>query len=344
MKKPNLKGLSRNELLEFVTGLGEKPFRASQIWSWIYQKGVNDFDVMSNISRPLQARLNESAVIGTLRLADKQISPASKTIRFLWELEDGKRVESVYIPESKRRTICISSQAGCALKCGFCATGKMGFQRDLTPFEIVDQVLGIRRETGEQPTNLVVMGMGEPFLNYDNVIKALTIINDREGIAVSHRKITISTSGIIPQIQRYTRENQPFQLAVSLNATTDALRSRLMPINKKYPLSDLLRAVANYVRKSKKRVTFEYVLLKGVNDTDEDARRLLKLLSPISCKVNLIAYNPTSDKYQTPDETWIKTFADLIRPLCAPVTLRLSKGDDIRAACGQLAGGKNESR
>jgi 23S rRNA (adenine2503-C2)-methyltransferase len=340
MKKQNLKGLDRDELIQFFLDMGEKPFRASQIWSWIYQKGVNDFDVMSNISRPLRTRLNESAVIGTLRLADKQISPASKTIKFLWELEDGKRVESVYIPEAKRRTICISSQVGCALKCGFCATGRMGFQRDLTPFEIIDQVLGIRRETGEQPTNIVVMGMGEPFLNYDNVIKALTIINDREGIAVGHRKITISTSGIIPQIQRYTRENQPFQLAVSLNATTDALRSRLMPINKKYPLPDLIRAVADYARNNKKRVTFEYVLLKGINDTEEDARRLLKLLSPISCKVNLIAYNPTSDKYQTPDETWIETFANLIRPLCAPVTLRLSKGDDIRAACGQLAVGK----
>jgi len=337
MKKPILKGLSRKELIQFVTGLGEKSFRASQIWSWIYQKGANHFDEMSNISLPLRTRLNQSAAIGNLQLLSKQNSPASKTTKFLWGLEDGQRIESVYIPEGKRRTVCISSQVGCALKCGFCATGRMGFRRDLTAFEIIDQVLGIRRETGEQPTNIVVMGMGEPFLNYDNMIEALTIINDPEGIAVGHRKITISTSGIIPQIQRYTREGHPFKLAISLNATTDDQRSKLMPINKKYPLPDLLRAVKEYTSKSKKRVTFEYVLLKGVNDTDEDARRLLKLLSPIPCKVNLIAYNPTSNKYQTPDEKRIEAFAELIRPLCAPVTLRLSKGDDIHAACGQLA-------
>jgi 23S rRNA (adenine2503-C2)-methyltransferase len=336
MKKPNLKGLSRKELVQFVTGMGEKPFRASQIWSWIYQKGANDFDVMSSISVALRTRLSQSAAIGTIRLADKQVSSTSKTIKFLWELEDGRRIESVYIPEGKRRTVCISSQVGCALKCGFCATGQMGFQRDLMPYEIIDQVLGVRRETGEQPTNIVVMGMGEPFLNYDNVIKALTIINDPEGIAIGHRKITISTSGIIPQIQRYTREGQPFKLAISLNATTDSLRSKLMPINKKYPLTDLIQSAREYAGGKRNRVTFEYVLLKGVNDTDEDARRLLKLLGQIPCKVNLIAYNPTSNKYQAPDEKRIETFADLIRPLCAPVTLRLSKGNDIHAACGQL--------
>ncbi len=339
MKKRILKGLSKKELIQFVTDLGEKPFRASQIWSWIYQKGANHFNEMSNISLPLRTRLNQSVAIGTIQLKDKQVSSTSKTIKFLWKLEDGQRLESVFIPEGKRRTVCISSQVGCALKCRFCATGQMGFQRDLTAWEIIDQVLGIRREINEQSTNIVVMGMGEPFLNYGNLIKALTIINDPEGLAIGHRKITISTSGIIPQIQRYTREGHPFKLAISLNATTDTLRSKLMPINKKYPLSDLLRAVREYTGKSKKRVTFEYVLLKGVNDTDDDARRLLKLLKQIPCKVNLIAYNPTSDQYQTPDEKRIETFAGIIRPLCAPVTLRLSKGDDIDAACGQLAGG-----
>lgn len=337
MKKPILKGLSRTELLQFITDMGKKSFRASQIWSWIYQKGAIDFSEMSNISLPLREKLDQTAAIGTIQLIDKRVSKLSDTTKFLWKLEDGSRIESVYIPEEKRRTVCISSQVGCALKCGFCATGKMGFHRNLLPYEIIDQVLGVRREIGQQPTNIVVMGMGEPFLNYDNVIKALTIINDPEGIAIGNRKITISTCGLIPQIKRYAEEGHLFKLAISLNATTDPQRSKLMPVNKKYPLSDLLEAVREYTKTRKKRVTFEYVLLKGVNDTPEDAHRLLRLLRRIPCKVNLIAYNHTDGTYETPDEERIQAFAKIIRPLCAPVTLRLSKGDDIHAACGQLA-------
>jgi len=193
------------------------------------------------------------------------------------------------------------------------------------------------RETGIKLTNLVVMGMGEPFLNYENVIEALDIINDPEGLAVGHRKITLSTSGIVPQILRYAREGHPYQLAISLNGATDAQRSGLMPVNERYPISDLLSAARVYAKSNRQRITFEYVLISGINDSDQDARKLLGLLSGIRCKVNLIAYNPTSEKYGRPGEDRIKKFAEIIQPLAAPITVRLSRGDDIRGACGQLA-------
>lgn len=337
MKKRNLKGLSREELLAFVDSIGEKSFRATQLWSWIYHKGSVVFQEMSNISKDLRSRLDETAFISSLKLKKKTVSPVSGTRKYLWELEDGLTMESVYIPDGKRRTVCISSQIGCRLQCGFCATGRMGFVRNLLPHEILDQVIGVQRDVGEKLTNIVVMGMGEPFLNYDHVIKALSIIRDPEGIAIGHRKITISTAGIIPEIKRFIEEKQLFQLAISLNATTDEQRSRIMPINKKYPLKDLLAVARQYARSTRKRLTFEYVLLEGINDTPDDAKRLLKLLKKIPCKINLIAYNPTGRKFSRPREERIQAFAESIRPLLAPVTLRLSRGDDINSACGQLA-------
>ncbi|MBN2030607.1 23S rRNA (adenine(2503)-C(2))-methyltransferase RlmN [bacterium] len=337
MKKTNLKSLSRQELDQLIADIDEKSFRAGQIWSWIYQKNVTSFNRMSNISQSLRTKLDRMAFISSLKLIHKTVSLRSNTEKFLWELEDGFRIESVYIPEGKRRTLCISSQVGCGLQCRFCATGSMGFRRNLETEEITDQVLSTYREMGEKPTNIVVMGMGEPFLNFDNVLKALVIINHSDGLAIGHRKITISTAGIIPQLIRYMKESHPFRLAVSLNATTDAQRTRLMPINKKYPLHQLLQTARTYTQKTKKRITFEYVLFKGINDTQADANRLLKLLKGMPCKVNLIAYNPTANPFKTPDEDTIHHFAETIRPLCAPVTMRLSKGDDIQAACGQLA-------
>lgn len=337
MKRINLKTLSRHELDRFIAGIGEKPFRSSQIWTWIYQKGLTSFDGMTNVSRDLRNKFDRIARISSLKLIEKTSSPISRAQKFLYELEDGLRIETVYIPENKRRTICISSQIGCALQCSFCATGKMGFQRNLLPHEMTDQILSVWKEVGKKPTNIVVMGMGEPFLNYENVMQSLQIINDPEGIAIGHRKITISTAGMVPQIVRYTEEAHPFKLAISLNATTDVIRSKLMPINEKYPLKQLLEAARQYTRQCKKRLTFEYVILKDVNETPADSQRLMKLLKGIPCKVNLIAYNPTQSEYSRPDEDHIKAFAQSIRPLYAPVTLRLSRGDDINAACGQLA-------
>ena len=236
MKKINLKSLSRQELNQFITEIDEKPFRANQIWSWIYQKNVTSFNRMTNISQSLRIKLDRIAFISSLKLIHKTVSRRSHTEKFLWELENGLRIESVYIPEGKRRTICVSSQVGCTLQCRFCATGSMGFIRHLEVEEITDQVLSTSREVGEKPTNIVIMGMGEPFLNFDNVIKALYILNHSDGMAIGHRKITISTVGIVPKLIRYTEESHLFKLAISLNATTETQRTRLMPVNKKYPL------------------------------------------------------------------------------------------------------------
>lgn len=336
MKKKNLKGLSREELTQLISEIGEKPFRSKQIWSWIYFHRITQFEQMTNIAKPLRQKLSEMACISSLKTVQKSESKSSGTVKFLFELQDGKCIESVYIPEKNRRTLCISTQVGCALGCRFCATGSMGFIRNLKPHEIVDQVICAWRELEERPTNIVVMGMGEPFLNYANVIKALNIINDADGIAIGHRKITISTAGVIPQLRKYTKEGHLFKLAISLNATTDSVRSKLMPINKKYPIDELLKAAKEYTKQMKKRLTFEYVLLKDVNDTALDAKRLLRLLSPIPCKVNLIAYNGSCGQFERPDDSRIQAFAESIREMCAPVTLRLSKGDDIDGACGQL--------
>jgi len=333
--KTDLTSLSRQELEDWIKTLGEKPFRAAQIWSWIYERGADDFGAMTNIAKAFRTKLAECAVVGTLKLLDVKVS-SSGTRKFLFHLEDGFSIESVYIPESRRRTVCLSTQVGCTLGCQFCATGTLGFHRNLTASEIVGQMLAVRRTVGEKPTNIVVMGMGEPLLNYDQVIKALQILNHQDGLAIGHRKITISTAGVVPQIRRYTRERHPFRLAVSLNATTNTLRTQLMPVNRKYALKDLLQAVREYTQTSRKRITFEYVLLDGINDSPKDAQRLISLLQGIPCKVNLIAYNATSSQFRRPPDDRIAAFAEAISPLCAPVTLRLSRGDDINGACGQL--------
>ena len=338
----NLKNFSLPELTGWIENLGEKPYRAGQIWTWIYQKNIIGFDRMSNISQHLRTRLNAEAFIYTLPLKSSRNSNLTPTRKFLWMLQDGLEIESVYIPEGKRKTFCISSQVGCAMNCGFCATASMGFRRNLEVFEITEQVLSMQHLIQEKATNLVVMGMGEPFNNYDSVIKALTILNHPNGAAISHRKITLSTCGIVPMIERFTRERQPFKLAVSLNATTNRIRSELMPVNKKYSIESLLKAAAAYTKALKKRITFEYVLVEGINDSPDDARRLLHLLRDIPCKVNLIGYNPSGKHLSRPEERKVQRFAELIRPLCAPVTLRLSRGDDIQAACGQLASGSEQ--
>jgi 23S rRNA (adenine2503-C2)-methyltransferase len=328
---------TRAELGLWIKDRGEPLFRAGQIWSWIYQKRAASFEEMTSLSKEFRKSLSADTRIGSLRLADKSESHDSGTVKYLWELEDGLRIESVFIPEKDRRTICLSSQVGCPLACTFCATGRTGFVRHLKTHEIVDQVLSTARLAKENPTNLVVMGMGEPFLNYDPVMKALDILHDPDGAALGHRRITVSTSGIIPGIERYGLENRPYKLAVSLNATTHGGRSALMPINETYPLARLLEAIRDYTHRTGRRVTFEYVLIRGTNDTADDARRLLRLLHGIPCKVNLIPFNPTSSLYQRPGDDQVLRFAERIMPLSAPVTLRMSRGQDIQGACGQLA-------
>lgn len=339
MKRTQLKSLSRGELEAFVTSIGEKPFRAAQLWSWMYQKNIADFEHMTDLAKPLRARLKQLAAAARLDPMRITRSETTGTRKFLWRLEDGQSIESVYIPEGKRRTVCVSTQAGCAMGCAFCATGRMGLVRNLSVCEILEQVLSVWDCVGEKPTNIVVMGMGEPFQNYDAVIKAMTILNHPEGAAISARRITVSTCGIAPKIRQFADEGQPFKLAVSLNAATDAVRSRVMPVNRKYAIHELLDAAKYYSARMRKRITFEYVLIRGVNDSPEDASRLLDLLHGLPCKINLIACNVIAGGYERPSDDVIRRFAERLGPMCAPVTLRLSKGDDIGGACGQLATG-----
>jgi len=336
MEKINLKGMTLSELENFVKDVGIEPYRARQIFQWIYNKNVTSFEEMTNLSKWLRKKIAEKAEIPILKILRLNRSTKSGTIKFLFQLPDGKAVESVYMPDGSRRTVCVSSQVGCALQCRFCQTGKMGFKRNLKVWEIVDQVLAIERELKVNVTNIVLMGMGEPFHNYENVIRAAELFSHPEGLAIGQRKITISTSGLVPAIRRFTRENRRFKLAISLNATTDSVRSYLMPINKKYPLSELLDAVREYSSVSRNRVTFEYVLISGKNDSVEDARRLQRLLDGIRCKINLIPYNPTLLEFSAPDEETINRFIQELLDFPAPVTVRRSNGDDIDAACGQL--------
>lgn len=331
-----LKDLSRQELGEFIMRQGLESFRARQLFHWLYQKNVTDFSQMTTLKKEIREAFREVAEINLLNavsIASSQIEPTHK---FLFALPDGNRVESVYMEEAKRRTICVSSQVGCALNCDFCATGKMGFRRNLSVGEIVDQVLWIERYTGKEATNIVMMGMGEPFLNFDAVIRAAELFSDPEGIAISKRKITISTAGIVPGIERFTQEGHRFKLAISLNATTDEIRKKLMPIAKKYPLSQLLTAVKKYTDNSPYRVTFEYLLIAGVNDSLQDAKRLRKLLAHIPCKINLIPYNSVDSRYQSVSDRRLNEFIQELATFSAPVTVRRSKGLDIQAACGQL--------
>lgn len=336
--KTHIKALGRAGLEEWVAGLGEKPYRARQLWKWLVPRGASSFSEMTDLSREFRARLEAAAEIRFLRRVSADRSGDAGAVKFLWECPDGNRIESVFIPEADRRTVCVSSQVGCGLGCAFCATGRLGFIRNLESWEILDQVIGVRRETGEAPTNIVVMGMGEPFLNYDAVMDALAVMNDPEGLAIGHRKITVSTSGVIPGLFRFTEENQPYKLAVSLNAVTDVLRTRIMPVNRKYPIAALMEAVRAYSRAPGRRVTFEYVLFAGLNDSREDASRLLALLRGLPCKVNLIPYNPGVGGFQRPDEERVDRFLEWIKPLRSPVIVRWSRGVDIGAACGQLAG------
>jgi len=334
----NLTGLTLEELEKFAVEQDEKVFRGRQLFSWIYEKNCCSFDGMSNISKSFRQKLQHIAKVGQVELYTKNISPQSGTIKYLFSLYDNNFIESVYIPEDKRRTLCISSQIGCALNCTFCATGKMGFKRNLSAGEIVDQVLSVERDVGAELTNIVFMGMGEPFRNYDQVIKAAQLINHPDGIAVGARHIVISTAGVADKIYRFADEGHRFRLAVSLNSAFNSKRIKLMPVTKKWDLESLLTAIKYYANKSKQLPTIEYVLFDGLNDGHRDAKELKKLLSKIPVKINIIPYNATIPGYNRPDPEKVDQFIQWLLPLHAPVSVRWSKGDDINAACGQLAG------
>jgi 23S rRNA (adenine2503-C2)-methyltransferase len=305
----------------------------------MHARGEREFAAMTNLPAGLRAALAEHWQVEALRPVDEAHSRETATRKFALAAADGAAIETVRIETPRRVTVCLSSQVGCGFGCGFCRTAQMGFVRQLTAAEIVDQVLWIQR-LAPLPTrfNLVFMGMGEPLANYDQVVRAIDLISHPEGLAVSPRRITVSTVGLVPEIIRLAKERPRVRLAVSLTAATDALRSRLVPVNRRYPLAQLLAAVQEHVRVTGRRVTFEYVLLAGVNDSEEDARHLARLANRVECKLNLIPYNPTGlDGWVRPLPDAVERFARYLYPRTYAVTIRQSQGKDIFAACGQLA-------
>lgn len=335
--KQNLKGLTLSQLEEFFLKIYEKRFRAEQVFLWIYQKKAKSFDEMTNLSKATRVKLNELAYIENLELTQVQVDPESNTHKFLFQLNDRKKIESVLLFDQKRKTVCISSQVGCAVDCKFCATAQMGLFRNLTVSEIIDQLLIIQRDFKAEVTNIVFMGMGEPFHNYENVIESAKLMSDPKAIGISQRKITISTSGVLPKIRRFTDENHNFKLAISLNATENQTRTKLMPLNAKWPIEALLEEAKFYSQNNRNKITLEYVLLEGINDSVADAKRLSKWCSDYNCKANVIPYNPTNTVFKRPSDENIEKFMVALGQNYASVTLRNTGGKGINAACGQLA-------
>ena len=336
MESVNLKDLSPDELEGFVANLGEKPYRARQLGKWMYRKRTTSFDDMTDLPKGFRQTLGQSAFISSLRLIEERVS-RDGTKKYLFELSDGNRVESVLIPDGRRSTLCISSQVGCALGCTFCLTGRVGRIRNLKTSEILDQFLQVSGLNHEPVTNIVFMGMGEPLDNLENTVRALQTFTHPDYIGFSPKKITVSTSGLVPKI-RELGERISVNLSVSLNAPKDELRDKIMPINRKYPINKLLEEVKRFPMPNRKLLTFEYVLLKGINDSDRDARELGELLKGIKCKVNLIPFNEAPPlPYESPSEERAFQFQRILIAYGLDVRIRKNRGRDILGACGQLA-------
>lgn len=345
----NLLGLNRQQMEDFLQGLGEKPFRAVQLMKWIHQSGVTDFDAMTNIAKAFREKLKTVAEIRPPRLRDV-FDAQDGCYKWIVEVESGSGVEMVYIPEAGRGTLCISSQAGCSLDCSFCATGKQGFNSDLTSAEIIGQLWLANRELGafsspaangaRRITNVVMMGMGEPLLNFDNVMTALSVMMEDNAYGLSKRRVTVSTSGVVPALRRM-REFTDASLAISLHAPNDELRNEIVPINRKYPIKELLAATKEYLAAlpDNRAATIEYILISGVNDHRQHARDLAELLRGLPCKINLIPFNPfEGSDYQRSSNSAISNFRKLLQDAGYTVTIRTTRGDEIGAACGQLVG------
>lgn len=335
---PSITNLSHEELHSWLIEHNEKPFRANQIFHWLYHQRVSTFDEMHTISKKTRAVLQEHFCILQI---EKTQSLESKdgSIKYLFRLQDGREIESVLMKHKDHNTLCLSSQVGCAMGCDFCMTAKMGFVRHLNTAEIIAQVLQVWQEIPESETlrNVVFMGMGEPFHNYDNVVRSLKILVHGNGFSLSHRRITISTSGLVPKIIKFGQEAVQANLAISLNAVNNTVRTLLMPVNKAYNLERLIAACKEYPLKSQKRLTFEYILMDGVTDSQNDAKKLLRLLHGLKYKINLIPYNSSpGSKYQPSRPTRIQQFQKYLLDRGVVATLRISKGQDIQGACGQL--------
>jgi 23S rRNA (adenine2503-C2)-methyltransferase len=343
---PNLAGLERDQLRALFVELGEKTFRADQVMKWIHQRGVLDLDAMTDISKPLREKLKQVVQI-TMPAVVEDYASVDGSHKWIIQVASGSRVEMVFIPEAGRGTLCISSQAGCSLDCSFCATGKQGFNSNLTAAEIVGQLWWANNKLGgftssvERPvTNVVMMGMGEPLLNFENVMSALSIMMEDCAYGLSKRKVTISTSGVVPAIDRL-KDFTDASLAISLHAPNDELRSQIMPINRKYPIAELLRSVKGYMASlpDKRVPVIEYTLIAGVNDHRQHARDLALLLQDFPCKINLIPFNPFSlSNYRRPSSTSVSNFRQILQEAGYTVTVRTTRADDIGAACGQLVG------
>ncbi|HEU0031769.1 MAG TPA: 23S rRNA (adenine(2503)-C(2))-methyltransferase RlmN [Kofleriaceae bacterium] len=339
---PDLRAMTLADAEAFAVGQGWPRFRGEQVWRWVHEKGARSFEEMSNLPRDVRARLAEVAQIGCLTIADVQTSrDGTRKLRLV--TRDGQSIESVLIPDGEKTTQCISSQVGCAVDCQFCATAKLGLKRNLDAGEIVDQVYLARRllaeaEPGRRITNLVYMGMGEPLHNYENLIRSLRILTDDKGVGLSQRRITVSTAGLVPKLEKLGAETVRPNLAVSLNAPNDQIRDEIMPINRKWNIGKLLAALKAYPLEQRRRITFEYVLLAGVNDSPADAAQLARLLRGVKCKVNIIPWNPHPEApYERPSNAAIQAFQNECKRLGLPTYLRTPRGDDIDAACGQLA-------
>lgn len=348
-QKTDLKNLTQEGLIKYVESLGQPAFRARQIMGWLYRPGISDFSQMTDLAKVFRQSLEENAYIS--EFSDPIIEKADDgCVKFGFRLCDGHIIESVFIPEPDRNTLCISSQVGCAMGCTFCLTGTMGFTRNLTPSEIVNQICGVRdyllAQTPEsligpdRVTNVVYMGMGEPLNNLENVLASLSIIMEQKGLDISGRRITVSTCGIVPKIKEFG-EKTTVNLAISLHAVNDTVRSRLMPVNKRYSLNELLEACREFPMPKRKRIMFEYTLLKGINDSDDDARELARKLRDIPCKINLLPYNESAElSFESPTRGRLLAFQKILIDSHYTVFIRSSRGTDISAACGQLATGE----
>ncbi|MCE2029352.1 23S rRNA (adenine(2503)-C(2))-methyltransferase RlmN [Sessilibacter corallicola] len=350
-QKVNLMGMSPNKLKAWFAEIGEKPFRATQLLKWVHQLGVTDFEEMTNISKGLRNKLAELAVIEPPKVIE-QFDSKDGTRKFLIQASGGSAIETVFIPDGERGTLCVSSQVGCSLDCSFCATGKQGFNRDLTAAEIIGQVFIAAKSFGQlevkgprKVTNVVLMGMGEPLLNFDNVVDAIHLMMDDNAYGISKRRVTLSTSGVVPALDRLG-EYTDACLAISLHAPNDELRNQLVPINKKYPIAQLLDSAKRYIQglpDTHRKITIEYTLIDHVNDRPEHAYELAELLREVPVKINLIPFNPFSlSNYKRVSNNALHRFKDILMAAGYTTTVRTTRGDDIDAACGQLAGSVND--
>ena len=334
----NLKDMQLTELENFIKELGEPKFRAKQIFQWMYRDGgVTDWDQMTNVPKTLRTKLAEEASLGILKPLQVQVSRLDGTRKYLFELEDGNAIESVFMKYKYGNSICVSSQAGCRMGCKFCASGMDGLVRDLTPGEIIGQLLAAEKDTGEKINHVVVMGTGEPFDNYDNLSDFIRLLHDSNGLNLSLRNITVSTCGLVPGIRKFAEDFPQVNLAISLHAPNDEIRSRTMPVSKAYPMPELLQACREYAEKTGRRVTFEYTLIKGVNDQPEHAEELSQRLRGMLCHVNLIPLNIVKESgFDTTARKDAERFRTQLEEKGIPATIRRELGDDIDGACGQL--------